>query len=123
MFISKSAGDPTSDRNVIGKPYVADCNSACTDSLIPVGEFDNETEAINLAKYMKTRFLRYLVSILKTSQNVTQIVYRFVPLQDFTDKSDIDWSKSIEEIDEKLYEKYDLKQESDFIKSMIKPMQ
>ncbi len=60
-------------------------------------------EAIALKKYLSTKFLRYLVSILKMSQNVTQIVYRFVPLQDFTPNSDIDWSQSIENIDQQLY--------------------
>lgn len=60
---------------------------------------------------MKTKFLRYLVSIVKSSQNVTQIVYRFVPLQDFTPDSDIDWTKSASQIDQKLYEKYGLSDE------------
>lgn len=73
---------------------------------------------------MKTKFLRYMVSILKTSQNVTQIVYGFVPMQDFTASSDIDWNKTIEEIDVQLYEKYKFTQkEIDYIESMIKPME
>ena len=124
VYISKSAGDPSKDLKVIGKPHVGKPNSACTDSLIPVGDFDTLIEAENLAKYMKTKFLRYLVSILKTSQNVTQIVYKFVPLQDFTANSDIDWSKSIPEIDQQLYAKYNLTEEEiSFIESMIKPME
>ena len=91
--------------------------------MIPIGKFDELIEALNLEKYIKTKFLRYLVSILKTSQNVTQIVYKFVPLQDFTTESDIDWSKSIVEIDQQLYKKYSLSQEEiGFIESMIKPM-
>ena len=64
-----------------------------------------------------------MISILKVSQNVYQNVYQFVPLQDFTDKSDIDWSKSIHEIDLQLYKKYGLDQnEIDFIESHIKEM-
>lgn len=57
------------------------------------------------------------------SQNVTQIVYRFVPLQDFTINSDIDWSQSIEKIDQQLYKKYNLTQdEIDFIESKVRAM-
>lgn len=61
-----------------------------------------------------------MVGILKVSQNV----YQFVPLQDFTDKSDIDWSKSVAEIDQQLYKKYNLDDsEIALIESMIKPME
>lgn len=124
VYISKSAGNPNSDTKVIGYPYVGGPKSACTDSLFPIGKFDTLEEAENLAKYMKTKFLRYMVSILKTSQNVTQIVYGFVPVQDFTASSDIDWNKSIEEVDEQLYVKYELtQQEIDHIEYMIKPME
>ena len=103
----------------IGKP-----NSVCTDSLIPIGKFDSEIEAINLQKYMKTKFLRTMIGMLKTSQNISQNVYAFVPLQDFTDDSDINWSQSIQEIDQQLYRKYNLTQnEIDFIESKIKEME
>lgn len=124
VFISKSAGNPNSDFKVIGSPYVGGLNSACTDSLITIGAFDTEEEAVNCRKYVLTKFLRYLVSTLKNSQNVTQIVYGYVPLQDFTESSDIDWSKSVAEIDQQLYKKYNLSDEEiAFIESMIKPME
>lgn len=124
VFISKSAGNPNSDAKVIGYPYVGKPQSACTDSLFPIGAFDTLVEAENLAKYMTTKFLRYMVSILKTSQNVTQIVYKFVPMQDFTATSDIDWSRTISEIDAQLYIKYALTEdEIAFIESKIKPME
>lgn len=120
IFISKSAGDPSKDSKVIGKPYLGEPYSACTDSLIPVGKFDTKEEAINLQKYFKTKFLRYLVSILKVSQNVTQIVYKFVPMQNFSKDSDIDWTKGIEEIDEQLFKKYKFTDEEiSIIKSRI----
>ena len=124
VYISKSAGNPNSDAKVIGYPYVGAPQSACTDSLFPIGKFDTLEEAENLAKYMKTKFLRYMVSILKTSQNVTQIVYGFVPIQDFTASSDIDWSKTVEEIDQQLYVKYGLSpEEIEHIESMIKSVE
>ena len=66
---------------------------------------------MNLKKYFKTKFLRYLGSILKTSRNVTQIVIKFVHLQDFTTKPDIDRSKSILEIDQQLYKKHNVSPE------------
>lgn len=124
VFISKSAGNPNSDLKVIGLPYIGEKRSACTDSLFTVGCFDTFNEAKNLCNYMKTKFLRYLVSVLKSSQNVTQIVYAYVPLQDFTAKSDIDWSKSIPEIDKQLYAKYNLSEEEiAFIEEKVKPME
>ena len=108
VYISKSAGNPNSDKKVIGIPYVGGPNSACTDSLFPVGCFDTMEEAVNLKKYMQTKFLRFLVQTVKVSQNVTQIVYKFVPMQDFTNASDINWRKSIKDIDKQLYKKYGL---------------
>ncbi|MGN0730913.1 MAG: Eco57I restriction-modification methylase domain-containing protein [Treponema sp.] len=96
---------------ILGKPFFADKNTACTDSLIPIGEFETKEEALNLQKYMNTKFLRFVVGILKTSQNVSQNVYQFVPMQDFTDKSDIDWSKSLTDIDKQLFDKYSLSDE------------
>ena len=67
--------------------------------------------------------MRILVSASKVSQHAMSKVYRFVPMQDFTAASDIDWSKSVEEIDRQLYAKYNLSDEEiAFIESMIKPM-
>lgn len=123
VFISKSAGSPNKDKRVIGIPYLGKKGSICTDSLIPIGAFESIDEANNLVKYLSTKFLRYLVSILKMSQNVTQIVYRFVPLQDFTVDSDIDWSQSVADIDRQLYAKYKLSQEEiDFIEEKVRAM-
>lgn len=124
VFVSKSAGNPNSDLKVIGLPYIGEKRTACTDSLIPIGKFETIDEAEALQKYIKTKFLRFMVSILKTSQNVTQIVYAFVPMQDFTQKSDIDWSKSVHEIDLQLYKKYNLSDdEIEYIESKIKEME
>lgn len=123
-YISKSAGDPDTDAKVIGTPFFGSIDSVCTDTFFPIGCFDSKEEAENLCKYIKTRFVRYLINVLKSSQNVTQIVYKFVPLQDFTNGSDIDWSKSVAEIDAQLYAKYGLTpEEIAFIESTIKPME
>jgi superfamily II DNA or RNA helicase len=113
VFISKGnggAGLLTDNKNVaiLGKSFVGNNNSVCTDSLIPIGDYETEVEAINLQKYMSTKFLRYLVGILKTSQNIYQNVYKFVPVQDFSNDSDIIWNSNISEVDKQLYNKYKL---------------
>lgn len=128
VFTSKGNGGAGTLNNekavaVIGKAYIGGPQTACTDSLFPIGNFDTEIEAINLQKYMETKFLRFIVGILKVSQNITQAVYKFVPIQDFTSTSDIDWSKSIKEIDQQLYKKYNFTvEEIDCIEKMVKEM-
>ncbi len=128
VFISKgngAAGLLTDNKKVsiLGSPYLGNNKSVCTDSLIPIGDFGNKKEAEALISYIKTKFFRYMVGILKVSQNLYQNVYEFVPLQNFTSNSDIDWTKSVTEIDQQLYKKYDLSDEEiAFIEEMIKPM-
>lgn len=123
VFISKSAGSPGKDLKIIGSPHVGERGSACTDSLFPIGDFETFEEADNLRKYIQTQFLRFMVSVMKISQNVTQLVYKFVPMQDFTFSSDIDWSKPIHEIDLQLYRKYGLdEKEIEFIETHVKEM-
>lgn len=107
---------------ILGVPELAPTNSVCSQSYL-YAAFNSEIEAINFVKYIKTKFLRILVSASKVSQHAMSKVYRFVPMQDFSGSSDIDWSKSIEAIDAQLYAKYNLSDEEiAFIESMIKPM-
>ena len=83
----------------------------------------NEESAENFIKYLRTKFARYLHSLAKASQDATAKTFRFVPLQNFTSSSDIDWTKSIEEIDEELFNKYNLSnEEKEHIKNTIKDM-
>lgn len=87
-------------------------------------KFNSHKEAVNFALYLKTAFCRILVSAYKITQDSLSGVFRFVPLQDFTSESDIDWSRPIPEIDKQLYDKYALTAaERKFIESMIKPME
>jgi hypothetical protein len=120
---ANNIGTELNDDNLntfVGKP-----GSICTETYIMLG-FNlllNETSANNLANYFTTRFSRFLHSLAKSSQHGTSKTYKFVPLQDFTSNSDIDWSKSIPEIDQQLYAKYNFSEEEiDFIERMIKPM-
>lgn len=110
--------------SIIGKSFVGEPSSICSGALITFGCFDSEEEAINLKKYMQTKFLRVMVGIMKSSRAIYQNVYKFVPIQNFTDKSDIDWSKSIHEIDLQLYKKYNFTDdEINYIELKIKEME
>ena len=108
----------------LSNPIVAGPGTACTETYIVAGHFGSKSVAENLANYLRTRFVRFLVSLRKSTQHATRDVYAFVPLQDFTSKSDIDWSRPVSEIDAQLYAKYGItKPEQKFIESMIKPME
>ena len=120
---ANNIGTELSDDNL--NSFIGEPGSICTESYIAMGMELNLTKimAINLKKYLKTKFLRFLHGIAKSSQDATAKTYQFVPLQDFSDKSDIDWSKSIAEIDQQLYAKYKFsKDEIDYVESKIKPM-
>ena len=94
-----------------------------TQSFIGIGKFDTEYEANACFKYIKGKFARALLGILKITQDNDRGVWRMIPLQDFTPNSDINWSASIRDIDQQLYKKYGLsQQEIDFIESHVKEM-
>lgn len=120
---ANNIGTELNDDNL--NTFIGNPNTICTESYIVVGVNLNldETSASNLCKYFTTKFARFQHSIGKASQDATSKTYKFVPLQDFTISSDINWDVSIKEIDNQLYEKYSLtKEEIDFIETMIKPM-
>lgn len=98
-------------------------NSACTESYLVIDAVNTKETATNLAKYVRTKFFRFLLSLKVITQNISRDSFSFVPVQDFTAGSDIDWSKSVAEIDAQLYAKYGLSEEEiAFIEAMIKPM-
>ncbi len=106
------------------KPFVEVPNTGTTETFISMGNFESESEAKSLQKYILTKFARTLLGMLKVTQNGNKPVWRLIPLQDFTPNSDIDWSKSIPEIDQQLYAKYGLTQkETDFIEAHVKEME
>ena len=105
---------------IVGQP-----NSVCTESylLLGVNLGLNEESCINLTKYFKTKFARFLHAMGKSSQDATSKTYKFIPLQNFTKNSDINWNSSTEMIDFQLYEKYHLEEnERNYIENSIKPM-
>ncbi len=108
---------------VFSTPFIAKPMVGCTESFVLIGSFDNERDTNNCMKYLKTKFCRALLATLKITQHNPKSVWKNVPLQDFTKKSDINWSKSIADIDKQLYRKYKLdKKEIDFIQTYVKPM-
>lgn len=105
------------------EPVVSHPGEGASDTFLSAGQFESESEPINLTKYMKTKFFRSLLGVKKVTQHCPPAVWKMIPLQDFTPASDIDWSKSIPEIDQQLYRKYGLDQtEIDFIESHVKEM-
>lgn len=121
---ANNIGTELNDDNL--NTFIGQPKTICTETYIILGDgLDvNQVVAENISKYFKTKFSRFLHGIAKSNQNGTAKTYKFVPLQDFTSNSDIDWSKSISEIDQQLYKKYGLSQEEiDFIERMIKPME
>lgn len=108
---------------VIATLFRGEPKEVCTDSYLVIGNFTEQEQSIYLEKYLRTCFVRFLLLQSLVSMNISRGNFRFVPLQDFTVQSDIDWSKDIADIDRQLYRKYNLSQEEiNFIESMIKPM-
>ncbi|MDP4274259.1 MAG: Eco57I restriction-modification methylase domain-containing protein [Bacteroidota bacterium] len=105
-------------------PFIVAPNSCCTETYLVVGPFNDLKTAENAINYSQTKFFHFLLLLTKNTQNAMKKVYQFVPLQDFTSSSNIDWSKPVADIDRQLYAKYGLTDEEvAFIESMIKPME
>lgn len=108
---------------ILGEPYLATPGVGSTETFLGVGFFDTKAEAESALKYIKTKFVRILISALKVTQDITPEKWKYVPLQDFTDASDIDWSRSVADIDRQLYAKYGLdEKEIEFIETHVKEM-
>ncbi|WP_197682102.1 Eco57I restriction-modification methylase domain-containing protein [Phoenicibacter congonensis] len=108
---------------VLSTPLIGSPLIGYTQSFIAIGSFDTELEAEACLKYIKSKFARTLLGILKITQDNDRGVWKYVPLQDFTSDSDIDWSQSVADIDRQLYAKYGLDDEEiQFIESHVKEM-
>src|SRR5699024_5945311 len=109
---------------VLSSPILGNPLLGYTQSFISVGAFETEYEGDAALKYIKSKLVRALLGTLKVTQDNNRETWRNVPFQDFTPDSDIDWSKSISEIDQQLYKKYNLsKEEIDFIEKNVQPME
>lgn len=100
-------------RMIMGKPIVASPPSACTETYIVIGAYKTEAEAKNLASYLHTRFLRFLVALRKNTQHITQDRFAFVPSLPMTKE----WT------DKKLYAHFGISpDEIQFIEKIVRPM-
>lgn len=115
VLVSKaSPGGDEYPHSIVSQPIVSEPNSVCTETYLVIKDVDSRTEAENLVSYIKTRFFRFMMSLVKNTQNISKASYTFVPLQDFSHP----WT------DEMLYRKYNLSSdEIAFIESMIRPME
>ena len=114
VLLSKAQGTSAAvETQFLGKPIVAGPDSACSETYLVAGRFDTEQAAKRYAAYLRTRFVRFLVSLRKNTQDAARGVYAFVP----------DLPLNCVWTDEKLYERYGLtKAEIAFIESVVRPM-
>ena len=115
VFIPRAgSGSDAFPHPILGKPFVGEPYSACTETYMFIGPYKNLEECKNVVSYITTKFLRFLVMLKKVTQDTTRNVYSLVPIQDFSQP----WT------DEMLYKKYGLTEEEiAFIESMIRPME
>ena len=122
LFMPKANGTGAFGE-VLTLPEISEPGVGATESFVSIGLFDTAEECDNLLKYIKSRFMRAMLGVVKITQDLTPSKWKYVPLQDFTAHSDIDWSKSVAEIDQQLYRKYDLTaDEIEFIETHVKEM-
>ena len=108
---------------LVGQPLVGQPLVGHTQTFLSIGCFDTACEADFCMKYIKGKFARAMLGVLKVTQDNKKATWEYVPLQDFTSNSDIDWSQSVADIDRQLYAKYGLNDdEIAFIESHVKEM-
>ena len=108
---------------VLSSPLIGEPLIGVTQTFLTIGAFDTRTEAEACLKYVKTKFVRTMLGLLKATQHNPKDTWRLVPLQDFTAASDIDWTLSVAEIDQQLYHKYGLEaEEIAFIEEKVRAM-
>lgn len=106
--------DKDGKRRIFSTMEVLPPKVVCTETYIVVDTFNSEIEAKNLLQYLKTKFVRFLVAQVTTTQHISKANFALVPIQDFSKE----WT------DAQLYKKYGLTDEEiAFIESMIKPME
>lgn len=122
VLVTKSNGSGVFGE-VLSSPLIQGPQVGATDTFISIGPVKNKYEANSILSYIKTKFLRAMLDLKKVTQDNPRSTWEFIPLQDFTSYSDIDWSKSIPEIDQQLYKKYNLSDdEINFIETKVQAM-
>ncbi|HRL50348.1 MAG TPA: hypothetical protein PLA49_13345 [Propioniciclava sp.] len=109
---------------VTGQSLLLEPGVGVTQTFITIGSFDFRADAERCLKYVQSKFARVMLGILKVTQHNPRSTWKYVPNQDFSDDSDIDWSRPIPEIDQQLYARYELDaNEIAFIETKVKPME
>lgn len=123
IFLPKASGSGQFGETLT-MPSIEGPSVGATETFYSMGLCKSEKEIENVLSYIKTKFARALLSVLKITQDVNPGKWKYVPLQDFTSSSDIDWSQSIANIDKQLYKKYNLSDEEiNFIETNVKEME
>jgi hypothetical protein len=108
----------------LNNPTVVEPGVGVTQTFITIGSFEAEAEAQACLKYLKSKFARTMLGVLKITQHNPRSTWKFVPAQNFTSTSDIDWTKTTPQIDGQLYAKYGLdSEEIAFIEAKVKSME
>ena len=115
VYISRAYGERIAKSYwVTGKPFLGEPKTCCSETYLVMGPYSSKKEAENVMSYIRTRFFRFLVLLVKNTQDAPKKVYGLVPTQNFNKM----WT------DEKLYKKYGLtKDEIAFIEFMVRPME
>jgi hypothetical protein len=122
VFIPKANGRGALGE-VLSSPLVGSPLIGSTQTFLTIGSFNSQKEAEAAIKYIYSKFARALLGVLKITQDITSPKWKYVPLQDFTPTSDIDWTKPVSDIDRQLYKKYGLDEtEIEFIETHVKEM-
>lgn len=122
VFVPKSNGSGALGE-VLSTPLIGEPLIGHAVTFLSIGKFETRAEAEACMKYVKTKFARVLLGIKKVTQDNPRDTWEYVPLQDFTEKSDIDWTQTVAEIDRRLYAKYGLDEEEiRFIETRVKEM-
>lgn len=122
VLLPKSNGSGTLGE-LLSTPLIAKPLEGYTQTFIGIGAFETEEKAQAAYKYVVSKFARTMLGVLKITQDNPPEKWKYVPLQDFSSSSDIDWSQSIQSIDSRLYDKYGLSEEErNFIETHVKEM-
>ena len=123
----KVAVPAANELNTLGQMAASEVlgpETAVTQTFLTIGAFETDEEARACLRYIKTKFARALLYALKATQHNPRSTWKYVPNQDFTENSDIDWSKSTREIDQQLYVKYELDaDEIEFLEEKVNSME
>jgi len=112
IYITKGYGAGEGfPHQILNKPIYGEPNTACTETYIVIGPFRDKQRCENVMSYIRTRFFRFMVLLVKQTQDALKKVYQFVPMQDFSKP----WT------DTELYKKYNLSQEEiDYIETKVR---